>query len=142
MRLTADQRRALRLLAGAPHGVTEAMRLAHGFRREMLARLVLRGLATVTTGTMRAGAATMKVERLSDTGLRTTGGVRSRPKARPGNEITPFLEPSRPAFHPPPADHRPPRRLAGERDCDGCADAEVAAPSDQSAAVFIRAATM
>jgi hypothetical protein len=63
MRLTADQRRALRLLAGAPHGVTEAMRLAHGFRREMLARLVLRGLATITTGTMRAGAATMKVER-------------------------------------------------------------------------------
>lgn len=37
--------------------------MAHGFRREMLARLVLKGLATVTTGTMRAGAATMKVER-------------------------------------------------------------------------------
>jgi hypothetical protein len=63
MRLTADQRRALRLLAGAPDGVTEAMMLAHGFRREMLARLVLKGLATVTTGTMRVGAATMKVER-------------------------------------------------------------------------------
>jgi hypothetical protein len=72
MRLTADQRRALRLLAGAPHGVTEAMMLAHGFRREMLARLVLRGLATVTTGTMRAGAATMKVERyrITDDGRR------------------------------------------------------------------------
>jgi hypothetical protein len=63
MRLTADQRRALRLLAGAPHGVTEAMMLAHGFRFQMLARLVLKGLATVATGTMRAGAATMKVER-------------------------------------------------------------------------------
>jgi hypothetical protein len=32
-------------------------------RPEMLARLVLKGLATGTTGTMRAGAATMKVER-------------------------------------------------------------------------------
>jgi hypothetical protein len=62
MRLTADQRRAL-LLAGDPHGVTEAMMLAHGFRREMLARLVVAGLATITTGTMRAGAATVKVER-------------------------------------------------------------------------------
>lgn len=63
MRLTADQRRALRLLANDPQGVTEAMMLAHGFRRAMLARLVLKGLMTVTTGTMRVGAATMKVER-------------------------------------------------------------------------------
>lgn len=63
MRLTADQHRALRLLAGNPRGVTEAMMLAHGFRSQMLARLVLKGLATVTTGTMRAGAATMKVDR-------------------------------------------------------------------------------
>ena len=63
LRLTADQRRALRLLANDPQGVTEAMMLAHGFRRAMLARLVLKGLMTVTTGTMRVGAATMKVER-------------------------------------------------------------------------------
>jgi hypothetical protein len=53
MRLAADQRRALRLLVNDPHGVTEAMMLGYGFRREMLARLVLKGLATVTTGTMR-----------------------------------------------------------------------------------------
>ena len=37
--------------------------LAHGFHREMLAGLVLAGLATVVTETMRAGAATVKVER-------------------------------------------------------------------------------
>lgn len=69
MRLTDDQRRALRLLAGKPHGVTEAMMLAHGFKREMLSRLVLAELAIVLTDTMRAPwpaasgrAATMKVE--------------------------------------------------------------------------------
>jgi hypothetical protein len=45
------------LLANDPHGVTEAMMLAHGFRREMLVRLVLKGLVAVTTGTMRVGAA-------------------------------------------------------------------------------------
>jgi hypothetical protein len=49
--------------------------LAHGFRRDMLAGLVLKGLATVTTDTMRAGTAIMKVERY---GSRTTGGTRSR----------------------------------------------------------------
>jgi hypothetical protein len=63
MSLTADQRRAPRLLAQEAHGVTEALMLAHGFRRAMLAGLVLAGLARVTTDTMRAGAATGKVER-------------------------------------------------------------------------------
>jgi hypothetical protein len=63
MSLTADQRRALRLLANDPHGATEALMQAHGFRGEMLAGLVLAGLATVTTDTMRAGAATIRVEK-------------------------------------------------------------------------------
>ncbi len=36
--------------------------LAHGFRREMLAGLVLAELATVVTRTMRAGGPTMKVD--------------------------------------------------------------------------------
>jgi hypothetical protein len=63
MRLTADQRRALQLLASDAHDATEALMLAHGFRREMLAGLVLAGLATVVTETMRAGTATTKVER-------------------------------------------------------------------------------
>lgn len=44
-------------------GVTEALMLAHGFRGEMLAGLVLAGLAAVTTDTMRAGAATIRVEK-------------------------------------------------------------------------------
>ena len=41
--MTRDERRALRLLASEAHGVTEAPMLAHGFRREMLAGLVLAG---------------------------------------------------------------------------------------------------
>jgi hypothetical protein len=39
MSQTADQRRALRLLTNDPHGVTEALMQAHGFRREIQARL-------------------------------------------------------------------------------------------------------
>ena len=31
MAMSADRRRALRLLAGSPHGCTEAIMLAHGF---------------------------------------------------------------------------------------------------------------
>jgi hypothetical protein len=79
MALTVDQHRALRLLAGNEHGVNEALMLAHGFRRDMLAGLVLAGLATITTETMRAGAAPMRVERyrITDDGrtaLAATGG--------------------------------------------------------------------
>jgi hypothetical protein len=78
MRLTAEQRRALRLLAGddAAYGITEAMMMAHGFRRGMLARLVLKGLAMVTTGTMRAGASTVKVEqyRITEIGRKALNG--------------------------------------------------------------------
>jgi hypothetical protein len=43
MSLTGEQRRALVLLARNTHGATEALMLAHGFRREMLAGLVLAG---------------------------------------------------------------------------------------------------
>ena len=63
-RLTAEQHRALEILADAGiNGVTEATMLAHGFWRDMLAGLVLAGLATVVTETIRAGGPTIKVER-------------------------------------------------------------------------------
>ena len=61
--MTAEQRRALVLLASDQRGATEALMLADGFKRETLAGLVQAGLATVVTETMRAGAATIKVER-------------------------------------------------------------------------------
>jgi hypothetical protein len=61
--MTRDEHRALMLLASNQRGVTEALMVAHGFRREMLARLVLAGLVTVVTETMRGGMGTIKVER-------------------------------------------------------------------------------
>ena len=74
MRLTTDQTRALRLLDEAePRGCTEAvMRLAHGFKAELLAGLVHDGLASVAAETITAGNQPMKVARLriTDAGRR------------------------------------------------------------------------
>jgi hypothetical protein len=66
----------LELLASDPRGVTEALMLAHGFRRKMLAELVLAGLATVVTETMRGGGAMIKVERyrITEAGRRAIEG--------------------------------------------------------------------
>jgi hypothetical protein len=44
-RLSADQRRALRIIARATDGCTEASMLAHGFTIDMLAGFVRDGLA-------------------------------------------------------------------------------------------------
>jgi hypothetical protein len=63
VRLNAEQRRALELLASARQGATEALMLAHGFRREMLAKFVRGGLATMASEAMKAGGQTIKVER-------------------------------------------------------------------------------
>src|SRR6266566_9468106 len=62
-RLSAEQRRALKLIARIPRGATEATLFAHGFWSEMLAGLVLAGLAAVTSEMIKAGGPTMKVER-------------------------------------------------------------------------------
>jgi hypothetical protein len=52
MRLSREQRRALKMLADAPRGVSEeVLVIAHGFSAETLAGLVLAGLATVVTET-------------------------------------------------------------------------------------------
>jgi hypothetical protein len=79
-RLNADQRCALALLASDERGQTELM-LALGFRREMLAGLVLAGLVTET---MRAGGATMKVERylITDAGRDALAESRRRYRRR------------------------------------------------------------
>ena len=53
--LSAYHRRALSLLAGSLHGCTVANMLAHGFKNEMLDRLVRDGLATMQPGTVRTG---------------------------------------------------------------------------------------
>jgi hypothetical protein len=61
MALNHDQRRALRLLAAAPNGATEAIMLAHGFTISLLDDLMLRGLATTDQRAMRAGRRPIKV---------------------------------------------------------------------------------
>jgi hypothetical protein len=62
--LTAEQRRALALLASAGlNGASQAWLMAHGFCASMIAGLVRRGLATVTREKVRAGC------RLVDVGI-------------------------------------------------------------------------
>jgi len=46
LKLSADHRRALELLAGSPAGMTDSLLLAHGITRTFLAELVLDGLAS------------------------------------------------------------------------------------------------
>ena len=62
--LSADRRRALRLLAGSSQGRTEAILLAHGFTIEMLIVLVRDGLATATPETVHAGRRPIEVVRM------------------------------------------------------------------------------
>jgi hypothetical protein len=63
--LTPERRRALQLLASSPSGVAaELLVLAHEFSRDMLAGLVLAGLATVVAETLQADGPTIKIERI------------------------------------------------------------------------------
>jgi hypothetical protein len=73
----AEQNRALRLLAGSPHGYTEAIMLAHGFTDEILGRLVLNGLATAAPGIMYARNRPIEVTRLAiaDAGRQALAGA-------------------------------------------------------------------
>ena len=77
-RLSPERRRALRLLASSPRGVAEeVLVLSHEFSPNMLAGLVLAGLATVVTDTMRSGGGpTIKVERyrITDNGREALEG--------------------------------------------------------------------
>jgi hypothetical protein len=78
MRLSREQRRALKMLADAPRGVSEeVLVIAHGFSAEMLAGLVLAGLATVVTETKTVHRGlTIDIERIRITteGRRTVEG--------------------------------------------------------------------
>jgi hypothetical protein len=74
--MTRDQRRALRRLAHVPRGIAETLMLAHGFSRELIAGLVLLGLATVSTDVVRIGEQTIKVDVviITDAGRRAIEG--------------------------------------------------------------------
>ena|SRR6266481_82389 len=76
-RLSREQRRALEILTDAgQNGATEAIMLAHGFWREMLAELVLAGFAMAVSETIRTAGPTIKVERYHIT--RPLAGGRSK----------------------------------------------------------------
>ena len=74
--LSTQARRALELLDGFQHGVAEEFLILSGFKREMLANLVLAGLITVVTETIQAGASTIKAERyhITDNGRKALEG--------------------------------------------------------------------
>ena len=61
-RMTPDQYSALQRLADVPRGIAKTLMLAHGFTHELIAGLVLAGLATVVTDTARIGEQTIEVE--------------------------------------------------------------------------------
>jgi hypothetical protein len=70
-------RQALQLLARSPRGATEdVLEIGHGISREMLATIVLAGLATVVTETLGIEGATFKIERMriTDAGRRALVG--------------------------------------------------------------------
>jgi hypothetical protein len=75
--LSRERHRALQLLAGSPRGLTEDLLvLAHECSRDMLAGLVLAGLATVVAETLRADGPSIKIERvrITDAGRRAIEG--------------------------------------------------------------------
>jgi hypothetical protein len=68
----AAEKRALQLLAGAPHGCTEATLRAHGVTVRPLARIVRVGFAVAKPETVKAGGRTLSFLRLriTDAGRR------------------------------------------------------------------------
>jgi hypothetical protein len=75
-RLTADQRRALEILASDPQGATEAFMHAHGFSLKTLIRLVRARLATVRREIVKTNGKTIEVVRImiTDAGRRAIEG--------------------------------------------------------------------
>ena len=64
MRLCADHRRALAVLAGCPDGCTEALLLAQGFTRGLIAELILAGLARASMVQAAAGKRVTDMRRI------------------------------------------------------------------------------
>ncbi len=74
-RLSPEWHRALQFLACTPRGTAEHMLvLGHGFSSDMLAMLVLAGLATVVNETHRAGQGKIKRLLITDAGKRALEG--------------------------------------------------------------------
>lgn len=74
--LSAEQRRALRLLAGTQRGLTKGVLKARGFASETLAGLVRDGLVIARPETIQAGGHPIDVVRImiTDAGWRALKG--------------------------------------------------------------------
>jgi hypothetical protein len=75
MKLSADQRKAIQMLASShAAGATEALLLAHGFTIEQLAELVHAGLVTAMPERVRSGSSDKVIEvtrvRITEAGRR------------------------------------------------------------------------
>jgi hypothetical protein len=71
--LSAEQRRALQLLADIPFGVTETAMSVNGFARQTIARLVRAGLATTERENLKAGQSIGRL-RITEAGRRALEG--------------------------------------------------------------------
>jgi hypothetical protein len=60
--MTHDEGRALQRLADVPRGIAKTLMLAHGFTHELIAGLVLKGLATEVPDIARIGKQTIEIE--------------------------------------------------------------------------------
>ena len=60
--MTHDECRALQRLADVPRGIAKTLMLAYGFTDELIAGLVLNGLATVVPDIARIGEHTIEIE--------------------------------------------------------------------------------
>jgi hypothetical protein len=60
--VTYDENRALQRLADVPRGIAKTLMLAYGFPDELIAGLVLNGLATVVPDIARIGKQTIEIE--------------------------------------------------------------------------------
>jgi hypothetical protein len=82
--LNGEQRRALDMLAGSPHGCTEAALRAHGFTVRLLAKIVRTGLAVARPEIVKAGGRTLSMLRLTitDAGRRACQPLQFPPNFR------------------------------------------------------------
>ncbi len=75
--MTRDQYSALRHLADVPRGVAQTLMHAYGFTHELIADLVLTGLAIVVPDVATIGEQTIEVElvMITDAGRRVLASV-------------------------------------------------------------------
>jgi hypothetical protein len=71
--LSAEQRRALQLLADIPFGVTETAMSVNGFARQTIVRLLRAGLATTERDNLKAGQSIGRL-RITEAGRRALEG--------------------------------------------------------------------